>query len=181
MNLLKSLKNDFIFSFKKDKKLKTEKKDHLKVISKLNDQNSKSLSFDLNNSINSTSTSTSPVILEDFEKNDFSLETIYLDDVPEKQNSSLKTETKKDGDDTENESFQIEIVQDGYKTDIRPDRVIENFDDNILEIFDEDTLEMTFLNLDSDSSADSGSRRLVTNNRKCIILDIIELYRSFLK
>ena len=175
--MLKSLKNDFIFSFKKDKKLKTEKKDHLKVISKLDDQNSKSLSFDLNNSINSTSTS--PVIIEDFEKNDFSLETIYLDDVPEKQNSSLKTETKKDGDDTENESFQIEIVQDGCKTNIEPDRVIENFDDNILEIFDEDTLEMTFLNLDSDSSADGGSGRWVTNNRKCIILVLIELYRAF--
>ena len=177
--MLKSLKNDFIFSFKKDKKLKTEKKDHLKVISNLNDQNSKSLSFDLNNSINSTSTS--PVILEDFEKNDFSLETIYLDDVPEKLDSSLKTETKKDGDDTENESFQIEIVQDGCKTSKEPDRVIENFDDNILEIFDEDTLEMTFLNLDSDSSGDCGSRRWVTNNRKCIVLDIIELYTVFLK
>ena len=149
------------------------------MISNLNDQNSKSLSFDLNNSINSTSTS--PVIIEDFEKNDFSLETIYLDDVPEKQNSSLKTETKKDGEDTENESFQIEIAQDGCKTDIKPDKVIENFDDNILEIFDEDTLEMTFLNLDSDSSADSGSRRWVTNNRKCIILVIIELNRAFLK
>ena len=134
-----------IYYFKKKEvnKLENEKKDHLSVIRKLSDHpNGKSLSLGLNDSA-------SPVFQEDYDKIDCSLETIYLDDNPKQPNFSIESDTSKDVQQSEIESVENENAQhEGVK--------FIDFDDNILEIYDEDTLEMTYLNLDSESSSDCG-------------------------